>query len=367
MFNMRSFILASAVVFLAGAAGNAQTSNAVPSEAAVTNGVASATTDAAPSATPSAVPSAAPFVPPGKLSQLGDPAPPLTVLGWAKGKPVRIAPGTNFYAVVFCSITRANDFALTNLSNLQKLYRDKGLVTVVVTDDDPRQLKEFVQLKDEEIDFLVADDDLGSRTARNYQQAFGQIKMPRAYVVDREGKVVWFGHPLRDGLGEVVDKIATGRFSLAESHYKIVATEQMEEYLGLAREGDTNAIPAGKILLGIRANDPAGLCDLASQIATDPFIQNRDVPLANAALDRALALGATNVVDITVDRAILLFQSGKPEEGLAKAKEALAGAHSEADIQEAQVCVNAMQRRLAAMQANPQGATNGVPAAPGQP
>jgi peroxiredoxin len=283
--------------------------------------------------------------------KLGDPAPPLTVMEWIKGKPVQIKAGTNIYVLVFCTLSRANDFALTNLSNLQTIYQDKGVVVVAISDEPAEQLKAFVQLKEAKIEFAVADDN-ASRTMINYQQAFEQVALPRAYVVGKDGKVLWHGHPLLDGLGDVVDEITSGRYNLKQTQKRIVAAEMMEKYLALARQDDTNSVRAGRILLTIRTNDAAGLCDLASQIATDPFIVKRDVALASAALDRAEQLGAMNITDIAVDRAILLFQTGKEEEGLARARQALASAQSPDAKDEAQICVRAMETRLAAAKTN---------------
>jgi hypothetical protein len=282
-----------------------------------------------------------------KIRHIGDPAPPLLVMGWAKGKPVRLQAGTNFYAVVFCSLSRANDFALTNLSSLQKQYQDKGLITIAVSDEDPRILESFIKEKNDEIDFSVAADDLGSRTTRTFQHAFGQFQLPRAYIVGRDGNVLWFGHPLTDNMGQVVDEIAAGRYNLKREQQRVLAKQQMQQYLDLARDGNTNSAAAGRWLLGIRAHDPVALCDMAYQIATDPYLENRDAALANAALDRALEIGATNVIDIEVDRAIVLFQTGQEEAGLAKARQALNDAKSQEDKNEAEQCVHAMQLRMA--------------------
>ena len=63
--------------------------------------------------------------------------------------------------------------------------------------------------------------------------------------------------------------------------------------------------------------------------------------------DRAAQLATTNATDIAVNRAILLFQTGKKEEGLARARQALATAQSEADKSEANTCIRAMEVRLA--------------------
>jgi hypothetical protein len=284
--------------------------------------------------------------------KLGDPAPPLTVKEWIKGKPVQIMPGTNIYVLVFCSLSRANDFALTNLSDLQRIYQDKGLVVVAISDEPAEQLKPFVQLKGTKINFAVAADDDGSRTEVSYLKAFKEMALPRAFVVGKDGNVLWIGHPLTGGLGGVVDEITSGRFNLEQTQKNVVAAEQMEKYLALARQGDTNSAMMGRRLLSIRNNDAPGLCDLAYQIASDSFIQKRDVALATAALDRAEQLATTNATDIAVDRAILLFQTGREEEGLARARQALASAHSQEERDEIQVCIHAMEVRVAAANTN---------------
>lgn len=87
-------------------------------------------------------------------AELGDPAPPLTVKKWIKGNPVNVKAGTNIYVLVFCTLSRANDFALTNLSILQKIYRDKGVVVVAISDESPEPLKEFVHSKGRKLNSL---------------------------------------------------------------------------------------------------------------------------------------------------------------------------------------------------------------------
>ena len=83
----------------------------------------------------------------GEFSKLGDPAPPITVKEWIKGTPVNIKAGTNIYVLVFCTLSRANEFAITNLSSLQKLYQNKGVVVVAISSEPVEPLKAFVQLK----------------------------------------------------------------------------------------------------------------------------------------------------------------------------------------------------------------------------
>jgi hypothetical protein len=159
----------------------------------------------------------------------------------------------------------------------------------------------------------------------------------------------------------VVDEITSGRYNLEQEQKKIIASEQMEQYLALARQDDPRTAKVGRIMLTIRTNDASALCDLAFQIATAPYIEKRDVALATDALDRAGQLATTNATDIAVDRAILLFQTGKETEGLAQARKALSSAQTEADQNEVKTCIRAMEARLAADKASQTNAPAGKP------
>jgi len=306
-----------------------------------------------------------------KVKELGADAPPVTVMEWIKGQPVKIHSGTNFYALVFCNLTQASDTAITNLSALQKKYRDKGFILAAISYEPPAQLRDFVRVQGGSIDFTVAADDMPARTQRSYQIAFGQARLPLAYVINQDGKVVWFGHPLSDGLGWVVDQLASGRFNLEQTKKDVVRREQVQEYVTFARQKDPRTAQAGQILLGVWTNDAPALCDFAFQVASSPYIENRDSALVNAALDRAAQISTTNATDIAVDRAILLFQTGQEAAGLDLAKKALPNAHSEADKAQLNTCIHAMEVRLAAERSiqlshatSPAGATNAAPAKP---
>jgi hypothetical protein len=304
-----------------------------------------------------------------KAAQLGDAAPPLTVGEWVKGKPVRLQPGTNFYAVVFCTLSRANELALTNLSGLQKKYQDRGLIVVVISDDPPTVLRDAVQARGAEMNFTIADDDI-RKTTSTYQFTFHQWMSPRAYVVDAAGKVLWYGHPMSDDLEGVVADVAAGRYNLDRTRKSVMNAEQMEGYLQLARHDDPKVSQAGRILLTVRTNDSAALCDLAFRIATDPLIEKRDFVTANLALDRAEQVATTNGTDIAVTRAIVLFRSGHPEAGLACAKQALATVRSAVEKGEVTTCIRDMEALIAAGKTNsvsasdPAAGTNSAPAKP---
>jgi hypothetical protein len=174
--------------------------------------------------------------------------------------------------------------------------------------------------------------------------------------------VLWQGHPLTDGMGEVVGDIMSGRYDLKEMKKSLISRDQLNQYLIFARMKDAKAPIVGKILYRIRRNDAAGLLELAFKIASDPGISDdqRDVQLANAALDRSEQLTSTNATDIGVTRAMLLFQSGDQQAGLLQARDTLKFAQGQAAKDEAQACIDAMEVRMAALQTNHIASPNGT-------
>ena len=137
----------------------------------------------------------------------------------------------------------------------------------------------------------------------------------------------------------------------------------MERYLDLAQRGGANAQKAGKELLANRANDVQSLCDLAYRITTDPLLKHRDLALAGEALDQAEKLSVTNKALVMINRAVWLFESGKPDAGMALAKEARAVAPSPKAKADVEDFLKVMEARLAKAQTN-QVNTNQVQIAP---
>ena len=103
-------------------------------------------------------------------------------------------PGTNVCVIVFCNLTHASPFAVTNLSALERAYGDKGVTVLAISPEDPELLKEYVQAHGADIDFSVAADTVPGATQTAYLQSFGQVMLPRAYVAQGR-KVLWHGHP----------------------------------------------------------------------------------------------------------------------------------------------------------------------------
>jgi len=89
------------------------------------------------------------------------------------------------------------------------------------------------------------------------------------------------------------------------------------------------------------------LCDLAFEIATAPRIAKRDFELAGEAMDQAEKLATTNKSQVLISRAILLFESGKHDEGLDRARQAMAAAENPVDKTNIASFLRVMETRLA--------------------
>lgn len=136
----------------------------------------------------------------------GDPAAALEIKEWVKGSPVDVKDGKNVYVVEFwatwCPPCRRS---IPHLTEIQKQFKDKGVVVVGVSDEKPETVKPFVKKMGDQMDYTVAVDD-GRKTFKSYMQAYGQRGIPHAFIVGKDGKVVWHGHPM-DGLDKALTRI----------------------------------------------------------------------------------------------------------------------------------------------------------------
>ena len=280
----------------------------------------------------------------GLGSMIGEPAAPLVVKEWIKGQPVAIKPGTNIYVVeIWNTSNSASTNLIPTLNYIQEQFKTNGVVVVGVSDEPAEKLVEFVQHNGAKIDYAIAADDR-RQTAESYMKPAGRRGFPYAFVVGTNGDLLWQGTPQR-GLEEVLDQIIAGSYDVQRAKKMDLAWHQMDQYLTVARRGDERTQPAGRVLLAARTNDVMLLCDLAFQIATVPKLAKRDFVLAGDALDQADKLATTNMARVMITRAVVLFESGKQDEGLALAKQAIASAQSPADKIHFQTLFRTMEKR----------------------
>ena len=138
-------------------------------------------------------------------AKLRDPASPLVIKEWAQGGPVDVKDGKNLYVVEFwatwCGPCRQS---IPHLNELQKKLKNKGVVVVGVSDEAPDTVKPFVKKMGVQMEYAVACDD-ARQTYANYMDAYGYNGIPTAFVVGKDGRVIWHGHPMV-GLDQVLNR-----------------------------------------------------------------------------------------------------------------------------------------------------------------
>src|SRR5262245_40618322 len=94
-------------------------------------------------------------------AELGDPATPLDIQEWVKGTPVALAAGRGKtihlvqFSATWCPPCRAS---IPHLTELQKKFKDKGVVFIGVSDEASDVVKKFVEKMGDKMDYTVAID-----------------------------------------------------------------------------------------------------------------------------------------------------------------------------------------------------------------
>ena len=301
-----------------------------------------------------------PFVSPAE--ELGDPAPPLVVKEWIQGEPVEIKAGTNIYVVVIWDtrIARGKE-TIDKLNELQKKYRDQGLVIVGISDEAPEQIRNFVRKPDVHFDFAVGAD-TARRTAMAYMLGFKLRTIPRAFVVGKDGKLLWQGPPLM-GLDVMLGEAVAGKFDLERAKRTDEFRNEVESYRMLEHRGDPRARAAGESLLAGWTNNVRYLCDFAYFIVNDTKNPRRDFALADHALILAEKASPTNTLRLLTTRVAYLIEIGETDTALNMVKTAMNAATDAKEKAALEPYLKKVEARIEARKKEQQAAaTNSVDA-----
>ncbi|MEE8170735.1 MAG: TlpA disulfide reductase family protein [Phycisphaerae bacterium] len=214
---------------------------------------------------------------------LGDPAPPLQIGSWIKGRPVDLAEGKGktVYVVEFwatwCPPCRQ---AVPHLTQLQKRFKDRGVVVVSISDEPAGRVKPFVDKMGKQMEYVVAVDER-QQTSAAYMGGFGVRGIPRVFVIDKQGRVVWHGHPMDRGIEAVLNKVLIGKYDVASGRPNADVTRLLYEYMAAAEdEKYDRAREIGERIFAENEKNPDVLSMLAMGIATAENIKGRDLELA---------------------------------------------------------------------------------------
>ncbi|MBN2507741.1 MAG: redoxin domain-containing protein [Verrucomicrobia bacterium] len=210
-------------------------------------------------------------------AELGDPAAPLEISAWIRGNPVNLdaVRGRNVVVVEFwatwCGPCRVT---IPHLAELQRKFRDRGVVVVGISDESAAKVQPFVDAMAEKMEYTVALD-TQRNTFAGYMGAYGVRGIPHAFVVDLQGRVAWHGHPM-SGLAQALERIAptTAPAPPAANPKRAEAQRALRNYLERAARGDSDERlePLGRQLAaldkdlgGLEPGKPLNLAELRTR------------------------------------------------------------------------------------------------------
>ncbi len=144
---------------------------------------------------------------------IGDKAPTTEISHWLKGNPVAEFEDGNVYVMEFwatwCGPCKAS---IPHISELQEQYADYDVTFIGVSDEKLQTVVKFLTAADsenvlwnEKIHYTLATDPDRS-TANAYMKAAAQQGIPTAFIVGKDSRIEWIGHPMDidDVLAQVV-------------------------------------------------------------------------------------------------------------------------------------------------------------------
>jgi peroxiredoxin len=274
------------------------------------------------------------FLMSSRSADLGMDAPALKIASWIRGGPVELSPGrgTNIYVIEFwatwCGPCRVS---IPHLTDVQKRFKDRGVVIVGISDEKPDKVKPFVEQQGARMDYVVAVDD-SRKTSDAYMKAFGITGIPHAFIVDKQGRIAWQGHPMM-GLEQALEDILEDRYDIEAARRAMRAEKAMQKYFTRATSEDSKDPETlrqlGATIVDDGSASPTLLNDFAWIILTHPAIRSRDIDLALRAA--RIANERTNGKDASIldTYARAFYEAGKYREAVEYQKKAIAAASEE--------------------------------------
>ena len=215
---------------------------------------------------------------------IGSDAPALNIEHWVQNGNGKFQPVTKFangkvYVVEFWATWCGPCIqSMPHLAKLQTEFADKGVQVISISDEDLETVEKFLErpvrgdkkAKEDDQDAkpktyreltsvycLTTDPDLSSNT--DYMEAAQQQGIPTAFIVGKDSKIEWIGHPMEmDGpLSKVVEGTWDRAAFQAEMKAKQEAERMMQEVQELAQAGKFDQA-VGKIDTALKNATEAG-------------------------------------------------------------------------------------------------------------
>jgi thiol-disulfide isomerase/thioredoxin len=170
---------------------------------------------------------------------VGDAAPALAPSKWIKGEPVAKFEAGKIYVVEFwatwCGPCKES---IPHLTKMQKANPDVTFIGQNVSEPDQSVVPAFVKEMGDKMDYRVALDDMtGSEHGKmnqTWMEAAGQDGIPTAFVVGKDSKIAWIGHPME--LEPVLKQVVAGTFDPKKEAAAAKVREDLREEISKAME-----------------------------------------------------------------------------------------------------------------------------------
>jgi len=181
---------------------------------------------------------------PAKTLTIGSPAPALDVEHWLQDgngffKPVTDFKPGNVYVVEFWATWCGPCISsMPHLAELQQKMRGQNVQIISISDEPLETVESFLKRETrnqagEQTTFaaitaaysLTTDPDRSSH--EDYMEAANQPGIPTAFIVGKDGKIEWIGHPME--MDEPLDQVVAGTWDRTEFAEVLIAKQKLGE------------------------------------------------------------------------------------------------------------------------------------------
>lgn len=171
--------------------------------------------------------------------KVGDAAPKLQVSRWVQGDPVKEFEKGKAYIVEFwatwCGPCRVS---IPHLNKIHNQFKNKGLVVIGqdVWEEEQEEVPKFVKKMGDKMTYRVALDTVvegeksRGKMAETWMTAAGQNGIPTAFVVDKQTRLAWIGHPM-ELEDRVIEQVLDGTYDLKKAAADYEAKEKRKEQM----------------------------------------------------------------------------------------------------------------------------------------